>query len=471
MQFGCESCKAQLQIADEKVRGKRLIVRCRRCGAKIALADPALSNSSPRLVVAPGSAPGPMRIVPRLAPDPERPASDDESTRAMDSDLLERALRASKADDAQQNGAPPTQKLHFPGPVAPLDGPIWYAMLRGKQTGPVTREDLEERANDGELGPRTYLWRDGMDAWQHAKDIPELWDLFPQLPEAARPGVAQVPAPRPVPAPAPAAQPAPPQPASVKGEPTPAANTNPAGDPGHPGEAAGERTAEKSTLDLAPRATSEIAQGQELGSAPEAAQQKMAAPVLQRSAPLFESASPPGRGPFVVFLGLICLAAAAIVLWIALASAASKEEGKPEAQSQRLDPAPAPQPGQGTPNPGDPVLEEAKPAGAPGAVHPGAVSVLTAEQVHRKLDENKPALQGCVDDALRRDPHLKVGKIHVATTIAPTGEVTAARIDQRSVDESALGACLKHATKKIVFPQFAGAAFDVDIPIVVTAGE
>ena len=105
------------------------------------------------------------------------------------------------------------------------------------------------------------------------------------------------------------------------------------------------------------------------------------------------------------------------------------------------------------------------------AVHPGAAAVLTAEQVHRKLDENKPALQGCVDDALRRDPHLKVGKIHVATTIAPTGEVTAARIDQQSVDESTLGACLKSATRKIVFPQFAGAAFDVDIPIVVTAGE
>jgi predicted Zn finger-like uncharacterized protein len=465
MQFGCESCKAQLQIADEKVRGKRLIVRCRRCGAKIALADPALSNSSPRLVVAPASAPGPMRIVPRPAPDPERPASDDESTRAMDSDLLERALRASKADEARQNGAAPlTQKLHFPGPVVPLDGPIWYAMLRGKQTGPVTREDLEERANDGELGPRTYLWREGMDAWQHAKDIPELWDLFPQLPEAVRPGVA--PAPRPVPAQASAAQPTPEQPASVKGEPTPAANPNPAGDPGHAGEASGERTAEKSALDLAPGATSEIAQGQEPGSAPGDAQ-KMAAPVLQRSAPLFESASPPARGPFVVFLGLIGLAAAAIVLWITLASSPSKEEGKPEAQSQRLDPAPAPQPARGTPKPGDPVPEEAKPAEAPGV----AVSVLTAEQVHRKLDENKPALQGCVDDALRRDPHLKVGKIHVATTIAPTGEVTAARIDQRSVDESALGACLKLATKKIVFPQFAGAAFDVDIPIVVTAGE
>jgi predicted Zn finger-like uncharacterized protein len=469
MQFGCESCKAQLQIADEKVRGKRLIVRCRRCGAKIALADPALSNSSPRLVLAPAPAAVPMRIVPRPAPDPERPATDDESTRAMDSDLLERALRASKADDAEQNGAPRTQKLHFPGPLVPLDGPIWYAMLRGKQTGPVTHEDLEERANDGELGPRTYLWRDGMDAWQHAKDIPELSDLFPQLPEAVRRGVAPMAEPRSVSGPAPVAQAAPAQPASDKGEATPAATAAPTADPGHPGEAVGVGTEQKGALDVAPRATREIAQGQEPVSAPGAAQEQMAAPVLQRGAPLFESASPPGRGPFVVFLGLICLAAAAIVLWIALASAPSKEEGKPEAQSQRLGPAPAPQPARGTS--ADPVPEGSKSAGDPGPVHPGPTAVLTAEQVHRKLDENKPALQGCVDDALRRDPHLKLGKIHVATTIAPTGEVTAARIDQRSVDESALGACLKRATKQIVFPQFAGAAFDVDIPIVVTAGE
>src|SRR5437763_870817 len=35
MQFSCESCKAQLQIADEKVRGKRLVVRCKRCGVNM----------------------------------------------------------------------------------------------------------------------------------------------------------------------------------------------------------------------------------------------------------------------------------------------------------------------------------------------------------------------------------------------------------------------------------------------------
>ena len=43
MQFICETCRANLQIADEKLRGKRLIVRCKRCGVQIRIADPALA--------------------------------------------------------------------------------------------------------------------------------------------------------------------------------------------------------------------------------------------------------------------------------------------------------------------------------------------------------------------------------------------------------------------------------------------
>jgi predicted Zn finger-like uncharacterized protein len=443
MQFGCESCKAQLQIADEKVRGRRLIVRCRRCGAKIALADPALADSSPRLIEPP-SAPGPMRIVPQPVPERQRRDTDNESTRAMDSELLERALQASRGDELPQNGAPATQKLHFPAPAVPLDGPIWYAMIRGKQAGPVTRDELEAHANEGEVGPRTYLWREGMDAWQHAKDIPDMSALFPQLPAPA--------APPPAAGPAQAAQPVSAQarpPAAIRPEEArPPVQPAPVGEREQQGEAAGESGAVKSALDLARSATSEMTLPQVSEHAP--APHKLLPPVVPRSAPMFEGAVPAARGPFVVFLALIALAAAAIILWIALAAAPDNAERTPGAQA-KADSAPAPTP--------------AEPATR------GATTGLTPDQVHRKLDENKPALQGCVDDAIRRDPKLRVGRIHVATTIAPTGHVTAARIDQPSVDESALGACLKGATKKIVFPQFAGAAFDVDIPIVVTAGE
>src|SRR5436305_9487653 len=216
MQFSCESCKAQLQIADEKVRGKRLIVRCKRCGAKIALADPLLSKSPPR-VIAPGPASSPPAV--------SVPDSDTESTRAMGSDVLERALRASRHDDVQ-NGSPPTQRFAAPPPAIPPDPAVWFALLHGKQTGPMTRTDLEIRAEEGDLGPRTYVWCEGMDSWQRAKDVIELVALFPQLPG---------PTPSPI-APAPArSHPTPPRTqvlAAANGQPSAAATEPGAGVPG-----------------------------------------------------------------------------------------------------------------------------------------------------------------------------------------------------------------------------------------------
>ncbi len=108
MQFSCESCKTNLQIADEKVRGKRLVVRCKRCGAKISISDPALAahKSAPAPAASPAGekkpTPGEVDHSPRH--------SDTESTRAMDSDVLEKALQASKRDEPlvldTANGAP-----------------------------------------------------------------------------------------------------------------------------------------------------------------------------------------------------------------------------------------------------------------------------------------------------------------------------------------------------------------------------
>src|SRR5437667_425223 len=91
---------------------------------------------------------------------------------------------------------------------------------------------------------------------------------------------------------------------------------------------------------------------------------------------------------------------------------------------------------------------EQKPAANPpnGAPAPAAVS---PDDLKRKVDESKPILQGCVDEALQRDPSLRVGKILISTTIAPSGAVTSARIDQKAVDQSPLGACLKSAAQKI----------------------
>jgi predicted Zn finger-like uncharacterized protein len=474
MQFSCESCKAQLQIADEKVRGKRLIVRCKRCGAKIGISDPALGAAklAPAKPAAPSApAPAAQRAAPPSPAPSSKPEkkpihrdSDTESTRAMDSDLLEQALQASKADDPSiaPNGAPAAAR---PAPAAvPADAADWFAMLHGKQTGPLTRAELVLKIDLGEVGPRTYLWKDGMDAWQRAKELPELAALFPQLPSA--PPLPPPVAPPPVqglreftaedfaaPAkaslrPVEAEQPRlakPPVPAREEERASPLAESVHQEDVGKD-LFASEGNTPKEAADLAGWAAAE------LEKKPPTRPPAKAAPLM------FESAAPrSSRGPFATVVIVVVIAAAAALVWLEFGSASASgpktDEGKDGSVAAPRTP---------------PEKAAAKPAEKPS--QPAPIG-LTADQVAKKLDENKASLQTCIDEALRRDPNLRVGKIHIATTIAPNGQVTTAKIDKNTVEQSPLGACLRKATRKIAFPPFGGGAFDVDIPIVVTAGE
>jgi hypothetical protein len=353
----------------------------------------------------------------------------------------------------------------------------------------MTSAELRARIDEGAVGPRTYLWRDGMEAWQRAKDLPELQGAFPQLPHAPKPPPSAPPKPplrefsapsyvAPVAA-APAAavpeRPKPSKPAASslpakEAKERPSSDALPFGDivPKEEGTVGELFTPDalQTPADLANWAAAEL-------------EKKPAAPrprATPASSPrMFEGAAPANsRAPFVL-LAIGILAAAALALWFVYgggwdavrSSLQNSEQGK------------APQPPAGPPAPAKPEAPprkaeakappktEAKPKELPEPLATG----LSADQVRKKLDENKPALQGCIDEALRRDPNLRVGKIHIATSIAPSGQVTQARIDKGTVEQSPLGACLRRATRKISFPAFSGDAFDVDIPIVVTAGE
>ena len=475
MQFACESCKAQLQIADEKVRGKRLIVRCKRCGAKIGISDPALGAPRPK---APQPSPKPSAPAPAVAAPAKRPGSDTESTRAMDSDMLEKALEASKTEDLAALQAARAQAVSQPPPqsLPAGDSADWFAMIHGKQAGPMTRAELTAKINEAAVGPRTYLWKDGMESWQRARDLAELAALFPQLPEPSVP-----PPPLPVAAPlpeftAPSLLDAAPEPARppLQEEERTAADPLPLGERAHQEQVAKQlfNSAEHSPVatgtareaaDLAKWASDELKNK----SSP-------AAPRPSASTPMFAGAAPPRSGaPIAAIVVVAALAVAAAVLWLTLGggSAATPKSTAPEEKKEPAAvPAPAPVttvPAKAPETPPPPPAAQKPPEPAQQQPQVG----LTADQVRRKLDENKAALQGCIDEALRRDPNLRVGKIHIATTIAPSGQVTAAKIDKSTVDQSPLGACLRRATRRISFPQFAGDAFDVDIPIVVTAGE
>src|SRR6267143_2526557 len=197
MQFICESCKAHLLVADDKIRGKRLIVRCKRCGVQIRIVDPALASQStagpPTGPLRGASAPAPLSPSSQAGARPPsgpirggsiarasapRRETDIESTRAMDSEVLEKAVRASKEGEPAPGPriAPPPPPPREPPP--PRDPAVWFAMIQGQQIGPMSRAELGTNASAGQGGPRTYILKEGMESWIRAKDVPELVPLF-----------------------------------------------------------------------------------------------------------------------------------------------------------------------------------------------------------------------------------------------------------------------------------------------------
>ena len=666
MHFMCESCKASLSIADEKVTGKRLVVRCKRCGSRIQIADPALGMAA--ILLGPQDGPAAARMSPGVATQAARPPlgtgraqgagpgmfaraapraaqatapasrsfvprretsseafseDDNESTRAMDAEVLEKALRASKSAEVKPSSAlrrdaprpaatsaragsfaPPSQRAVAVAEPEPEPAP-WFAMIAGKQLGPLSPDKLDGHVAGGALGPRSYVWTEGMAGWVRAGEVPELAARFGPQFQAARPA------------------PPPPRPAPSSAAPLrqkPDARAAPAGWPARPAvesrsspfdfgrtgalsellpeEATGaisglpaqndepqpdleldsyDPAAELDASEQAPALESlDAAQGHEAraqAAAPENPGASRApgapekpAPALQLSPvrradedledlplDLDEQPAPaqaqdlalqpdalvPEEGTVAVVVHpaatlpglaagrwikdkarrllahpLLLAACGAIILGLVLlvvlpvkskapqkalqvpaqeVRAVAPKAGTPGGEAHAGMPggeAHAATPGgeahAGTPggeahaatpavempivlgDQGSPAAGSDAPARDPGT------APLTTDDVKRKLDQNKGSLQRCIDEALRRDPRdpaLRAGRIRITTTIAPSGAVIGAKIDKRGVDESALGACLKGATGRIIFPSFPGKPVDVDIPIVVTAGD
>ncbi len=91
MKFVCDNCKAKYQIGDDKVAGKTLRMKCRRCGHMIQVAatvtESSVSDAFPKEVTGSAPAPVPAGSMPR-PPPPARPAAAFEApdTNADDND-------------------------------------------------------------------------------------------------------------------------------------------------------------------------------------------------------------------------------------------------------------------------------------------------------------------------------------------------------------------------------------------------
>lgn len=80
----------------------------------------------------------------------------------------------------------------------------------------------------------------------------------------------------------------------------------------------------------------------------------------------------------------------------------------------------------------------------------------------------QPAFQGCIENALRRNPNIRVGRVEMTVTVGHSGSVLRSAISPKQHDNADWGVCLKERAKRMVFPSFEGDdEADLKVPLVV----
>jgi len=157
MNFSCPACQAKYFVRDEDVVGRTLKLACRKCRGVIPI-----QGRRPGMD---GPVSGPRRAI-----------SSDRLRLSLSQDLLRTGTSFAETP------APPSLRPSLP-PRLPDDdfGVDFYVGIGGAPVGPLNAVQLAERAEQGDIGPRTYVWRPGQAAWKRLADVPELSVLFAVL--------------------------------------------------------------------------------------------------------------------------------------------------------------------------------------------------------------------------------------------------------------------------------------------------
>ena len=135
MKITCQSCQAKYTIADEKVAGKTVKIKCKKCGATIVV-----NGSEQAAAAAPGGYDG------------GSPGG------GMDED---------------EGGA--TKVFTEGSPGGPGGGPDeWTVNVTDEDQRTMTTAQLVAEYRRGVVTPDTYVWKDGMGDWLPVSNVPEL---------------------------------------------------------------------------------------------------------------------------------------------------------------------------------------------------------------------------------------------------------------------------------------------------------
>ncbi len=183
MKFLCDNCKAKYQIADEKVAGKTVRMKCRKCGHQIEVRA-AVTETSVSMAPPTGEPqrPAPPRpgggLATSLSAAKPRPAA-----HGRDAGGLAGAFQRSVQD-------PPPQTVPYPAGDDVNVNEEWYAAINGVPVGPIRISELRRKAAAGAVTEDSLVWQEGLEEWRAVRTIPDLAAIVREAMGGGRQSVA-----------------------------------------------------------------------------------------------------------------------------------------------------------------------------------------------------------------------------------------------------------------------------------------
>lgn len=174
MKFLCQRCQTRYSIADERVRGKILKIRCKTCAEIITVREgmaavPPRSAAPRRTRAATQAAPEPLsgnRVSGSAqAVPPPRPQTRTRQPRPSQNPALRGAFEQALASSPAQ--APP----------AALE-PDWYLAENGVQSGPFSLARAKAKLRERGPAEELYCWSEGFDAWLPVAKVSHFRGVF-----------------------------------------------------------------------------------------------------------------------------------------------------------------------------------------------------------------------------------------------------------------------------------------------------
>jgi len=197
MKFVCEQCQSKYTIADEKVHGKILKIRCVKCNNVIEVREAAPAHNEEARK--PTGLPARGRT--SAAPSSAKPKS-----------VLEDRFAASFKAPAAKPGGPPkapgtpglyqaVQKSAAKMDVDETARGVWFVAIDNAPVGPISARGVHKHQKARKVTDDSLVWKEGMADWVRLRQCKELIGLLARLDIEASLGAAAEPAEPPKPAP------------------------------------------------------------------------------------------------------------------------------------------------------------------------------------------------------------------------------------------------------------------------------